>query len=1069
MVRVCSRCGEENSEQAPFCQACASPLSGSNDFAGGMRKTVTTVFCDVVGSTALGERVDPETLRGAMNRYFQEIGTILERHGGTVEKFIGDAVMAVFGIPTSHEDDALRAVRAAAEIRDSLASLNEGLKTRWGVSLDLRTGINTGVVIAGDPSRGQSFATGDAVNVAARLEQQADPGEILIGNDTYRVVRDAIVADPVEPFELKGKAEPMPAWRLRKVVGLVGVARRLDSPLVGRAEELKQLNGVFEQAVRRRSCELAMVLGAAGIGKSRLTTEFVGSLGDRATILRGRCLSYGEGITFWPVAEIVREAAGVKEDDSLDDARTKIAALIPESYEHSAMISERVSTLFGLGESAAGLRESFWALRRLFEAMAQIRPLVVVLDDLHWAEATFLDLVDYVVAFSNDAPMLFLCLARPEFVDASASWPTAHASATTFTLVPLKEAESETLIDNLLGDVNLAGKTRDPILLAAQGNPLFVEEMLRMLIDEHLLEKDDGRWVASGDVSEALIPPTIDALLAARLDRLSPGEREALQCGSIVGEVFWWGYVAEMSSSADRVGTFLQALVRKDLIRPESESLAGEDAFRFNHLLIRDAVYHSIPKLRRADLHERFAIWLEHRAGERISEYEEIVAYHFEQAYKDLVQLGPENDQARWLAVEAAKRLRSAGLRALTKGDIPATENFFARAATLMPQTNPARPALLLDMAGMWNWTGNYQRSSDLLDEVLASAASSGDQRLRAHAALERALLRMSLEPQGSVEHAAKEAECALRLFEEDRDDLGLCKAWWVRAEVESLGGHFERMREACEKALFYARRCGDERRETYLRDYILMALDHGPTPVDDVISQCEEEISRREEKGHLLRAGDIMIPLARQHAQKGRFANARDLIIRAKSIVQDLGIEFIPGLSWTSGAIELLADNDARAEEELRSSYEVFKEAGEKGYSSTVVTLLGEAMFKLGKYDDAEECCRISKELADSGDLLSQVRWRWLEAKIRARQGRAEEAVALVQESVSLTMGSDALNMRGDALLACAEVQQLAENTVAALASAEEALRMYEQKGNAVSAGKASKLLTELVVEPAG
>ena len=384
---TCPSCGRESPDDFAFCPACSSPLAPVTH-APEVRKTVTVVFCDVTGSTALGERLDPESLRDVQTRYFDAMRDAIERHGGMVEKYIGDAVMAVFGIPHLHEDDALRASRAVVDMRDGLAALNKELERDRGVTLQVRIGVNTGEVVAGDPATGQALVTGDAVNIAARLEQHASPGEILLGDATYRLVRDSVDAGAVEPLELKGKEERVPAWRLLGVRDVVSAPRNLDSPMVGRERQLSQLGQAFEAAVEDVSCQLFTLLGSAGVGKSRLVEEFISGAEKRATILRGRCLPYGEGITYFPVVEAIKQAAGLSDFDLPDVVETKVCSVL-EGDEHQELVCRHVSQLMGVAESAAG-EETFWAIRRFFEATARERPLVLVFDDIHWGEPTFL-------------------------------------------------------------------------------------------------------------------------------------------------------------------------------------------------------------------------------------------------------------------------------------------------------------------------------------------------------------------------------------------------------------------------------------------------------------------------------------------------------------------------------------------------------------------------------------------------------------------------------------------------------------------------------------------------------
>jgi class 3 adenylate cyclase len=447
---ACSNCGSPVGSDEKFCGECGAPLSETvaepraTHAEDGMasppqrerRKTVTILFSDVMGSTALGERLESEILREIMGRYFDEARAVIERHGGTVEKFIGDAVMAVFGVPLVHEDDALRSVRAAVALRDAVASLNVMLDRQWGARLEIRTGVNTGSVIAGDPAQGQNFVTGDAVNVAARLEQAAAPGEILVGSNTLRLVRDAVMVEKVEPLVLKGKRHPVEASKLVAVSELApGVARRLDSPIVGRQRELDVLGRVFDACVEQRSCQLVALVGAAGLGKSRLTHEFARQVESRATVLRGRCLPYGDSITFWPLSEALKDAAGIVENDTVEDARRKLGDLVAADVNDAQSIYQRVAGLLGLAPAPAGLQETFWALRKLLERLANERPVVLIIDDAHWAEPTLLDLVDYIVDFCRGAAITMLCNARPELLDQRPAWSRQRANSMLVRLV----------------------------------------------------------------------------------------------------------------------------------------------------------------------------------------------------------------------------------------------------------------------------------------------------------------------------------------------------------------------------------------------------------------------------------------------------------------------------------------------------------------------------------------------------------------------------------------------------------------------------------------------------------
>jgi class 3 adenylate cyclase len=674
----------------------------------GLRKVVTIVFCDLVDSTKLGEQLDPEALRQVVARYFEAMSEALMRHEGVIEKFIGDAVMAVFGIPTVREDDALRAVRAADEMRHALEEANEQLELRWGVRLQARTGVNTGEVIAGDPSRGEGFVSGDAVNVAARLEQAAPPGEILIGEQTLELVRSAVLVQPVAPLDLKGKSQPVPAFRLLDVAaGGDGVERGLSSPLVGRERELNVLRGAFDRTVSGRSCELVTVVGPAGIGKTRLTSDFVGSLGGSATTVTGRCLSYGEGLTFWPLREIVGELVGTEDGDSAEEVQARVSRFLPADDDRVS-VAERVAGALGVIESTAHPAETFWAIRKLLEAAATRHPLVVVVEDIHWAEPTLLELLEYLPANIRGLPVLIVAATRTDLFDTRPDFAAAVPGARRVDLQALDDAESRALMEHLMGDAGAAAALSDRVFESSEGNPLFVEELVRMLIDERHLDQDP---------SDLAMPVTIHALLAARLDRLDRGERAIVEAGAVIGRSFGDEAALALARVGDRaeLEPRLGALVRKQVVEPDGGHLAGVRTFSFKHILLHDVAYQGILKAHRADLHARYAHWLEREAGERAGEYAEILGYHLERAHSYLAELGPIDERGRELAERASGRLGASGARVLARGDIRPAVSLLERAVSLLPEDHPARRDLSVKLGIALAETGDLSRADALL------------------------------------------------------------------------------------------------------------------------------------------------------------------------------------------------------------------------------------------------------------------------------------------------------------------------------------------------------------------
>ncbi|HET8823198.1 MAG TPA: BTAD domain-containing putative transcriptional regulator, partial [Thermoleophilaceae bacterium] len=610
-----------------------------------VRKVVTVLFACADDAGADGSGLDAEARRRRTSELLGELREILERHGGTVQKYPGEALMAVYGVPRLHEDDAARAVRAAAELREHAPTL--------------RIGIGTGEVIAEPESEGRAGVDGDAVNTAKRLQERAQPGETLIDERTRRLVD--------------------------------GSPQGLDSPLVGRAQQLEALERVFAATCADRTCHLLTVLGPAGIGKSRLVDEFTSTLGDQATVLCGRCLSYGDGITYWPLAEMVRALPGGLAAHVADD---------PRAEEIVTVISDAV----GLGHpSGAVTRERiFWAARRLLEAVARERPVVVVLDDLQWAEATFLDLVEYVADLARDAPIVLLCMARPELLEGRSGWAGGKLNATSIHLEPLAPGETTELVTNLLSRADAPPEAVARVREASGGNPLFAEELLTMLLDEGQLGPDD-------------VPPTIHVLLAARLERLPDDQRALLARVSVVGTVFYRDAAEELAPPelGPAVDRHLTELVRRDLIRPERSTFFGDDAYRFRHILLRDAAYRSLPKEVRAQLHERLADWMERVAGTRLTELEEIVGYHLEQAYCLVAELGADGER---LAVRASERLESAGRRALGRSDLAAAIGLLERAASLLEGHDARRAALLPDLGAALIEAGRLAEAAEALD-----------------------------------------------------------------------------------------------------------------------------------------------------------------------------------------------------------------------------------------------------------------------------------------------------------------------------------------------------------------
>jgi class 3 adenylate cyclase/tetratricopeptide (TPR) repeat protein len=1027
-----------------------------------LRKVVTVLFADVTGSVPLAENLDPESLRHLMRRYFEEMALVLQRHGGTVEKFIGDAVLAVFGVPRLHEDDALRAVRAAVDMRQALAELNREFDHLWGVELVIRTGVNTGEVVAGDPSRGEFFVTGDAVNVAARLEQAAEPGQILVGEATYRLVREAVEATEVGPFVLKGKAEPVAAWRIQEVVhGAPGWSRRLDSPLVDRTPELALLQEAFERTAGGAGCELVTPIGAAGVGKSRLNAEFLARLERHATVIGGRCLPYGDGITFWPIVEVVRDAARIGEADSPIEAQGKTFELLTGATD-AALVAERLAPLLGPVAGPPRIQETFWAVRKLFEHLAARQPLVAVFDDIHWGEPTFLDLLEYLVDWIKDAPILIVCLARPELLEVRAGWTAGKPNASLMSVGPLSGLATDGLIDNLLGGAELAGPARARIAEVAEGNPLFVEETLRMLVDDGLLRRSNGGWAVADDLAGVSIPATIHALLAARLERLEPEERAIIERASVVGRVFWWEELFELVPEAvrPRLTFHLQSLMRKELIRPDPATGGHDDAYRFAHILVRDAAYREIPKALRAELHEQFANWLELKMPELAGEYEEILGYHLEQAYRSLLELRPMAQSLTVLGRRAAVPLASAGRRAFARGDMPAAAKLLSRAVELLPDDAPERLQLLPQLAFALMETGDFARLQQAVEETSQVATASGDVGLQAHALVLGLWIRLFTNPEGWAEQAEQEGTRAVAAFQEVGDDRGLAKGFSLLGLVHMMKARFGAAEEAWEQSAAHARRVGDHRDELESLSWVPLTVWAGPVPVQQGLRRCQDVLEGCQ--GDKKAMSSALMAQAGLLAGLGRFDDARELMDRARSLLEEVALTVWRAgpLAQLAGWVELLAGDPGAAERELRAGYDTLSEIGEMAWISTVAGLQAEAVYLQGRYEEAEDLAARSQQVSDAEDAYSQVLWQGVRAKTLARRGLPEEAERLARTSVDLAEATDFLQLRWHALMNAGEVLDLLGQGDEAASALGRAAELAERKGNLVGARRARDLL---------
>jgi len=1060
----CPGCGEENPPKFKLCGYCGTPLAAAAPAlpAHEVRKTVTLIFCDLKGSTELGELLDSEALHEVKERYFKAMAAEITRHGGKIEKYIGDAIMAVFGLPRAHEDDALRAVRAAAGMQAALHQVNEDLRTRFGVTLANRTGVNTGEVVASDdPTADQKLATGDAVNVTARLEQAAPANEIYIGEVTYQLVRDAVEVEAVEPLTLKGKSQPVAAYRLLKVHGLDGNVRRSDTPIVGRDEELAALANVYREVSEGQAVRLVTVIGDAGVGKSRLVHEVVERIAAGARVLRGRCLAYGEGITFWPLRLMVSAAADIRDSDSPETAQERILNFVGESD-----VAARLASAAGLSPAQFPLHEVYWAARKFLEKLAADDPVVALIDDIHWAEPAFLDLLEHILDTSVGAPILLLTTARHDLLEERPQWGDRESSIR-LVLKPLTDAASAQIVANLLGTAGLSDDVVAKIVGAAEGNPLYVEQMLSMLIDSGALRQEDGRWVRADAEAEIVVPPTIHALLEARLDKLGREERAAVEPASVIGLEFPQSAVASLAAEAVRptLDKHLTTLTRKQFIRL-SRALETEPFFRFQHQLVRDTVYSGLLKRARANLHIAFVNWADrvNADRDRALEFEEILGYHLEQAHRYLGELGPHDDAGLAIGRDGARRLSSAGRRALARGDMHAAANLFKRASALLPQEDLQRIELLPELGETLMGLGDFPGARAVLREARAAADRLAKPRIKAASQLIEMFIRLYSGDKGDWnEGLLPTAPELIPLLEREDAHNELATAWRMVVLVHGIAGRYSAANEAAEHSIAHARLAGNERLVAKVGGIFSINALLGPTPVPQAIAQCEKLIADGLSDRQV--ECNVMCALAQLKAMNGELNAARPLYRQARSLLRDLGQGVYAASTGIDLArVELHGGDLATAEREVRSDLDFLTKMGETYFLSTMAALLARLIRDQGRDDEALVLLRAAEDATAADDVESQSLWRSIRAPIVARSGDFAKAESLARTAVEMVQHTEAPVLKADALSELAHVLELAGNHRAAQEAIDNAVALYELKGNVFSAARFATWAKRLV-----
>ena len=939
------------------------------------RKLATVLFADLVGSTQFVADVDPEVVRSRLTRFFDNVAHCITAHGGVVEKFAGDAVMAAFGVPVAHEDDPERAVRAALSILESVSELG----------LEVRIGIESGEVVADETDA--TFATGRAVNLAARLQQAAAPGEVLLGPEAERLTREAVITTPLGAQEARGFPAGVDAWRVVSVSEQVGRRLVVSVPFVGREEEVELLHNTFARAVRDRRVHLVTMFGEAGVGKSRLAHEFVAGV-ERSTILAGRCLPYGEGVTYWALAEMVKAAAGVTDDDSMETATEKLREVCGDDA-----VADLLALASGVLDAVGGERtasEITWAAQIWATELADLQPLVLVFEDIHWAEEPMLDLIEHLAGGVRDVPLLILCLARADLLDERPGWGGGKVRATAIELEALPHENSAQLVDSLgLGDHEaLTAEQRTTVLEMTEGNPLFIEETVRMLLE------DGG--------SRARIPHTVQAMIAARIDRLPSGERAVLRRAAVAGRTFWSGAVEALSDGSGDTATCFDDLVQRDfLVREQRSTIRGEDAYRFKHVLIRDVAYAGLSKSSRAHLHRQMAGWLATRTV--ADELVEIRAYHLDEAAQLVAEL--EGRVPTDMAAVAAAAIEQAGRRALAREANRGARRLFVRAVEL----EPTLERRYLAARAAWRLTDIPAVSTEM-QSVREAARLEGDSRIEGRSLI--VLAHVALYRDGDNDRARELAASALEVIEAT-DEIGRFDALDILSTVCWWEGDLVEIERLATERLAIAEQIG---RPDLLSSVLLelnevhnarLEPERAREPLARAIELAVESGSRTTRAWTLRAAG-------RQAAIEGNLEGAEALLEEARVLFAESGaaLTLARTLNWL-GCVVWERRDLRRAEEILREAIRVLKPIEDRGTLVESQRMLAQVLLEQGRLDEAERLALEARETVGPGDISSGSTTLLALGLVRAAQGRIEEAESLLREADQILLPTGLLRHR--------------------------------------------------------
>jgi predicted ATPase/DNA-binding SARP family transcriptional activator len=996
------------------------------------RRPVTVLCVALQVAPSSGLTLDPEA-HGVLNEHLVSgLMAVLERHGGKLAASDSEHLMGVFGVTTVHEDDALRAVRASMEAREALTAEAETLPRRFGASLVYRFGLATGEVLVGGP--GPLGFAGDVGARAVTLAEAAGPGQILISQQTRQLAAGAIETGGAGPGR----------FLLRSVhAGLRPLAVRLDAPLVGRSEEMRRLEAAYARATGEQVTMTVTVLGEAGLGKTRLVQEFADSLRGEAHVLTGRCLSYGEGITFWPLQEVVHQAAD-------GDSPERIKALLADEADAAAVADQLHRTLGPGTQGRTAASEIFWAARRFLETLARQRPVLVVFEDMHWAEPTFLDLVESLALQPGGSPIAIVCLARPELLDQRPAWAADADRAVCIQLTPLGEGAATALLDSVSAGQRIAPSTRARLIDTAGGNPLYLEQLTVSLSEQ-----------SASDIRPAL-PPTIQALLAARLQRLGPGASSVLVRAAIIGKDFGEPEIRELLPAEARapLSRNLQTLIAKGLVQRGPGRTPYEE-YSFRHTLIQEAAYGSIPKSLRAELHHRYADRFEVIAPESFPVRSELLGYHLEQSVRYRTELWPADPESAALSLRAAGYLATAGRGARDRGDDVAAVNLLDRAAALLSGDDPALGRLYTSLGTALIEAGQFEKAKATLDYAQRITAATGDECQHTHARVQALLLHLKMNPSEAAIDIARALPGLRSDFEACHDDLGICNALQLEGALHWDHSRSAAAEHAWQRAADYARKVNDQRQLADIFSWLASAALWGPTPAPEGIQRCRGYLD--EIGNHPMGRAEILLNLAGLVAMQDDFAAAQATLDTAKSMLEALGPTMTATMIQPAALIAMLAGDPVTAERYLRLEYESLYQMGERRFLASTAAELARAIAAQGpsRYDEAIQLLDMSREAAADEDLSPQAVSRGLYARILADRGRYREAEEFARSAAALSAQTDLLSEHADTLLELSHVLAAAGQISEAHAVATEALGLYRRKGNLPGARGALRYLT--------